>query len=117
MVERKVCSFCGNEIEPGTGRMYVKKDGSVYSFCTHKCYKNMIHLRRVPRRTLWTRQARGDGRAISKEAPVAPEEAKAEESDAGAPKQEETAEKPAKKAKKAKKARKVAPPEEKGSEG
>lgn len=114
MVERKVCSFCGNEIEPGTGRMYVKKDGSVYSFCTHKCYKNMIQLRRVPRRTLWTRQARSDGRPISKEAPAAPEEAKTEESDAGTPKEEEAAEKPAKKARKAKK---VAPPEKKEAEG
>ncbi len=55
MVERRVCTFCGSEIEPGTGRMYVKKDGVVYNFCTSKCYKNMIILGRVPRRTTWTR--------------------------------------------------------------
>ena len=54
MVERKVCTFCGNEIEPGTGRMYIKKDGAIYNFCTSKCFKNMIELRRVPRRTTWT---------------------------------------------------------------
>ena len=55
MVERRVCTFCGSEIEPGTGRMYVKKDGVVYNFCTSKCYKNMVLLGRVPRRTTWTR--------------------------------------------------------------
>ncbi len=55
MVERRVCTFCGSEIEPGTGRMYVKKDGVVYNFCTSKCFKNMVVLRRVPRRTTWTR--------------------------------------------------------------
>jgi large subunit ribosomal protein L24e len=54
MVERRVCTFCGQEIEPGTGRMYVKKDGVVYQFCTSKCYKNLVELKRVPRRTTWT---------------------------------------------------------------
>ncbi|HUV24634.1 MAG TPA: 50S ribosomal protein L24e [Methanomassiliicoccales archaeon] len=56
MVERRICSFCGQDIEPGTGRIYVKKDGTVYQFCTSKCYKNMVQLRRVPRRTAWTAQ-------------------------------------------------------------
>jgi large subunit ribosomal protein L24e len=56
MVERRVCSFCGEEIEPGTGKMYVKKDGTVLNFCTNKCYKNQIELKRVPRRTSWTKQ-------------------------------------------------------------
>ncbi len=55
MVERRICSFCGNEIEPGTGRMYVKKDGTVLYFCSSKCYKNMMELHRVPRRVRWTR--------------------------------------------------------------
>ncbi len=54
MVERRVCAFCGNEIEPGTGRMYVKVDGTTFNFCKNKCLKNMIKLRRVPRRTAWT---------------------------------------------------------------
>jgi large subunit ribosomal protein L24e len=55
MVELKICSFCGAEIEPGTGKMYVKKDGTVLLFCTNKCSKNMIDMSRVPRRTTWTR--------------------------------------------------------------
>jgi large subunit ribosomal protein L24e len=56
MVERRVCSFCGNEIEPGTGKMYIKKDATVYFFCTGKCQKNMINLKRVPRRVRWTKR-------------------------------------------------------------
>ena len=55
MVEMKVCSFCGREIEPGTGSMYVKKDGTVMLFCTNKCSKNMIDMGRVPRKITWTR--------------------------------------------------------------
>ena len=55
MVEMRVCSFCGREIEPGTGSMYVKKDGTILLFCTNKCSKNMIDMKRVPRRVTWTR--------------------------------------------------------------
>jgi len=55
MVERRVCTFCGVEIEPGTGRMYVRKDGVTYNFCSSKCFKNLVELKRVPRRVTWTR--------------------------------------------------------------
>lgn len=48
------CSFCGASIEPGTGKMYVKKDGTILFFDANKCYKNMIELKRVPRTTAWT---------------------------------------------------------------
>lgn len=53
-MERRVCSFCGNEIEPGTGKIYVKVDGTVFNFCKNKCFKNLIELKRIPRRTRWT---------------------------------------------------------------
>ncbi|MBO4798529.1 MAG: 50S ribosomal protein L24e [Candidatus Methanomethylophilaceae archaeon] len=53
----RVCSFCGAPIEPGTGKMYVRKDGSVLLFDSNKCYKNMIELKRVPRTTEWTKKA------------------------------------------------------------
>ncbi len=58
MVEVKKCTFCGAEIEPGTGKMYVKKDGTVMFFESNKCYKNMIQLKRVPRTTAWTEKAK-----------------------------------------------------------
>jgi large subunit ribosomal protein L24e len=57
MVERRVCSFCGAEMEPGTGKLFVKKDGTVLTFDSNKCYKNMVDLGRIPRRTTWTRAA------------------------------------------------------------
>ncbi len=55
MVERRICSFCGNEIEPGTGKIYVKKDGTVLYFCGNKCQKNMLKLKRIPRKVRWTK--------------------------------------------------------------
>ncbi len=52
MEERK-CSFSNRKIEAGTGKIYAKKDGTVYYFCSSKCEKNMIELGRVPRRVEW----------------------------------------------------------------
>ena len=57
MVEARNCSFCGGEVEPGTGKMYVKKDGSIFYFCCTKC-ENNYKLGRVPRKVLWTTASR-----------------------------------------------------------
>jgi large subunit ribosomal protein L24e len=54
MVEQKICSFCGGSIEPGTGRLYVRKDGMTYNFCSSKCFKNLVVMKRLPRETEWT---------------------------------------------------------------
>lgn len=70
MVEKRNCSFCGEDIEPGTGKMFVKKDGTVYSFCSNKCKKNRIDIGRVPRRTQWTiRYNELKASSLSREAP------------------------------------------------
>lgn len=55
MVERRKCSFCGSEIEPGTGKIYAKRDGTVFNFCKNKCQKNMLDLKRVPRKVRWSK--------------------------------------------------------------
>lgn len=34
------CSFCGQDLEPGTGKLLVKIDGSALYFCNGKCEKN-----------------------------------------------------------------------------
>ena len=34
------CTFCGHEIQPGTGKLFVKSDGSALYFCGGKCEKN-----------------------------------------------------------------------------
>jgi large subunit ribosomal protein L24e len=49
------CSFCKKEIEEGRGIMYVKRDGTVYYFCSSKCERNMLKLRRNPRKVKWVR--------------------------------------------------------------
>lgn len=55
MVEHRICDFCGEPIEPGTGMLYIKKDGSQFSFCSSKCRRNRIELNRQPRYFKWTR--------------------------------------------------------------
>jgi large subunit ribosomal protein L24e len=40
-------------LEPGTGKMYVRKDGAIYYFCSSKCQNN-YKLGRVPRKVEWT---------------------------------------------------------------
>ncbi len=100
MVERRICSFCGKEIEPGTGRMFVKKDGTVLFFCTSKCFKNSMKLKRVPRRVRWTEQYRREKRIRTG---VKEEKENKEDKKAKKPVRKKSGEKVKKKVKKAKK--------------
>ncbi len=52
------CHFCGEEIPKGKGLLYVKKNGEQYYFCSSKCYKNSINLKREGRRKKWTKKAK-----------------------------------------------------------
>ncbi|OPX67783.1 MAG: 50S ribosomal protein L24e [Methanoregulaceae archaeon PtaB.Bin056] len=63
MVEQRNCSFCGDAIEPGTGKMFVRRDGTVYYFCSTKCQNN-FRLGRAARRVPWTQAGR---KAMGKE--------------------------------------------------
>lgn len=49
------CSFCGEEVERGTGLLHVGNDGSTLYFCSSKCRKNMLELDRKPREIEWAR--------------------------------------------------------------
>ena len=51
------CGFCGNEIEKGTGMMFVQKIGKVLHFCSSKC-ENNFELGRKPKHTRWTQEFR-----------------------------------------------------------
>lgn len=42
----------------GAGMMYVKKDGTVQYFCSSKCKKNAMKLKREGRRQKWTPAAK-----------------------------------------------------------
>ena len=55
MPERRVCNFSGEEIEPGTGTMFVRRDGTVLWFKNSKARRNMLKLKRNPRKVKGTR--------------------------------------------------------------
>lgn len=48
------CSFCGISIMRGTGKMFVFETGKVIFFCSNKCEKNLLKLKRKPLTTPWT---------------------------------------------------------------
>jgi len=48
------CSFCNNEVLKGTGEIYVLKDGTCLNFCSSKCKRNQIGLKREGRLVKWT---------------------------------------------------------------
>lgn len=48
------CTFCGTSIKKGTGKMYIFTSGKIARFCTNKCEKNLIKLKRKPLRSKWT---------------------------------------------------------------
>ncbi|MEW5897278.1 MAG: 50S ribosomal protein L24e [Nanoarchaeota archaeon] len=58
------CTFCGRQIEKGTGKMFVYISGKIDNFCSSKCEKNLLKLKRKPVKTRWTefsRKERGKG--------------------------------------------------------
>lgn len=48
------CSFCGKNMDPGTGKIYVLKSGKILNFCSMKCEKNMLKLKRKSLKVKWT---------------------------------------------------------------
>ncbi|SEH15407.1 large subunit ribosomal protein L24e [Natronorubrum sediminis] len=57
MVEKRTCDYTGEDIEPGTGIMYVRNDGTVLHFVDSKAEKN-YKLGREPRDLEWTEEGR-----------------------------------------------------------
>jgi large subunit ribosomal protein L24e len=63
MVDTRTCDYSGEKIEPGTGTMYVKTDGTILHFKDSKAEKNYF-LGREARDLEWTQEgqaAGGDG--------------------------------------------------------
>jgi large subunit ribosomal protein L24e len=58
MPRTRECDYCGADIEPGTGTMFVSNDGSTTHFCSSKC-ENNADLGREPRTLEWTESGRG----------------------------------------------------------
>lgn len=71
------CSFCGAAIEAGTGKMYIRKDGTVLHFDSSKCQRNQIGLGRINRNVRWTKAAANAKAPGAKGTPAKAEKAKA----------------------------------------
>ena|SRR3989344_5494203 len=89
LFEMVKCSFCGFEEEQFRGIHLIKNDGSVDYFCSGKCRKNSLKLKRDKRKLKWTeayrialaksrkKQEREEEKRIEAEkAPVQPEKIK-----------------------------------------
>ena len=64
MVEKRTCDYSGQEIEPGTGTMYVRTDGTVLWFADSKCEKNYF-MGREARDLEWTEAGRQQAAAAA----------------------------------------------------
>jgi large subunit ribosomal protein L24e len=64
MVDSQSCDYCGSDIEPGTGTMFVHVNGEVVHYCSSKC-ENNADLGRASRDLEWTAEGQriGDSRA------------------------------------------------------
>ncbi|ELY64487.1 50S ribosomal protein L24e [Natrinema versiforme] len=82
MVEKRTCDYTGEEIEPGTGIMYVKNDGSVLHFVDSKAEKN-YKLGREPRDLEWTEDGRRGKGSTQADTPADEDADQTEEVEAG----------------------------------
>ena len=55
------CIFCGKEEYAFKGLHLIKNDGTIAYFCSSKCRRNALNLKRDKRRIRWTKAFR-DGR-------------------------------------------------------
>ena len=72
MPQTRECDYCGDDVEPGTGTMFVRTNGSVIHYCSAKCEKN-ADLGREPRDLEWTEEGRRAKGPAQEEAPAADE--------------------------------------------
>ncbi|PCR90999.1 50S ribosomal protein L24e [Natrinema ejinorense] len=82
MVEKRTCDYTGEEIEPGTGIMYVQTDGTVLHFVDSKAEKN-FKLGREPRDLEWTEEGRRGKGPAQADTPADEEVDRTEEVEAG----------------------------------
>jgi len=97
------CSFCGAVIERGTGKLLVQRDGSILHFCSNKCEKNLLKLKRNPIKVRWTLKYRKfKGKTITEAVPEKGKGSKVKEKEKvpAPPKEKEEKSKPEKEEKK-----------------
>ena len=54
------CTFCGEDISLGTGTLYIYRSGKTAQFCSSKCKKNQIKLKRKPIHIKWTKRFKNE---------------------------------------------------------
>jgi large subunit ribosomal protein L24e len=89
MVNKRTCDYTGEEIEPGTGKMFVKTDGTILWFKDSKAEKNYF-LGRESRDLEWIHDEDADTRDDTDDDQT--EETTAESEETGAETDEETTE-------------------------
>ena len=52
------CAFCGKEESPYKGVHLIKNDGSINFFCSSKCRRNVLNLKRDKNKLKWTKAYR-----------------------------------------------------------
>jgi len=57
-MQERICFFCKRKIEPGTGKMFVKRNGTIFYLCSSKCDKNMLGLGRNPLKVKWVKKSK-----------------------------------------------------------
>lgn len=50
-----ICTFCGDELVKGRGKMFVKASGQILYFCNSKCQKN-FKMKRDGKKVTWTKK-------------------------------------------------------------
>ena len=48
------CSFCGKQASQYTGVSIIRNDGTVHFYCSSKCRKNALKLKRDKKNLKWT---------------------------------------------------------------
>jgi len=48
------CNFCGETMPAGTGKLFVFTSGKTAHFCSMKCEKNQLKLKRKAIHTRWS---------------------------------------------------------------
>ena len=87
MPRNRECDYCGTDIEPGTGTMFVRSNGSTIHYCSSKCEKN-ANLGREARDLEWATEEEAVEEAEPEPDPEP--EVDDEDADADEPEEEET---------------------------
>jgi len=80
MVQKRTCDYTGEDIEPGTGTMFVRTDGSILWFKDSKAKKNYM-MGREARDLEWIGYEEAEETEAEEEPPADTEEADADADD------------------------------------